>query len=302
MAAAASTAVVLLALAGCGSGHGSGSAAKASGAKPKAVAPARNAADVLSLVEKRTGSVHSAHIEKTVVFGTVLSEKVAADVDWAHGVRQSGTLDATSGSLARFATLLDNGEPLRIRALPTAMYMNVGAGASMFGGKHWIEYPYSSVDSLSGASDGTFQVTQGISPAQAVVAALASKDVRAVGKESVRGVPTTHYRGTVQVSQAAKELTRLTEKQAQSLRLSLSKVDATSETIDMWVSAANLPVKVVSVTDTRNGTLTSTAYYSDFGKAVTVQAPPAADTLDATALLKQAQKQAAAQKKSAATG
>ncbi|WP_037912324.1 hypothetical protein [Actinacidiphila yeochonensis] len=294
VAAAASTAVALLALAACGgSGHGSGSPAKASGAKPKAVVPARNAADVLSLVEKRTGSARTAHVESTIVLAASGSQKVTGDVDWTDGVRQNVTVAVTGGSMADYATLLNNGAPMRMRFLPDAYHLNAGAAAPVFGGKHWIKYTYADLDASVGESSGLAPALESFGPTPAVNAALAAKDVRAVGQETVRGVAATHYRGTVDATDLATTAAHLTAAQTRSVRESLTAAGASAEVIDLWISADRLPVKVVTAFDVKTARTTATTYYSAFGEQVTVEAPAASDVIHSSALARLGQQKAA---------
>ena len=54
----------------------------------------------------------------------------------------------------------------------------------------------------------------------------------------------------------------------------------TTETIDIWVNDDNLLVKKAEKGELATGSMSSTAYYSDYGVKVSVEEPAAGDTAD----------------------
>ena len=52
-----------------------------------------------------------------------------------------------------------------------------------------------------------------------------------------------------------------------------------TEKIDIWVNDDDLLVKKVEKAETKNGPFSQTAYYSDYGTKVSVEKPPASDTM-----------------------
>ena len=81
-------------------------------------------------------------------------------------------------------------------------------------------------------------------------------DVQTIGNETLRGVPTTHYRGTI---------------------------DAIDAPVDVWVDGDGRARKVTVATVDRRGIKVETEIeYYDFGVELDVTVPPARDVLDFT--------------------
>lgn len=118
---------------------------------------------------------------------------------------------------------------------------------------------------------------------------LASGDVKKVGKEDVRGVSATHYSGTVDVAALTAKNSELDADQLEQLKKQLSDAGITTETVDIWVDDNDLLVKKTERGEMKTGELNSTVYYSDYGTKVSVERPPADDTVDFAELLKQQQ-------------
>jgi hypothetical protein len=101
--------------------------------------------------------------------------------------------------------------------------------------------------------------------------------VHEVGEERVEGRRATHYSGTVEVGDVTDA----------GLRKQLEQAGVATETVDIWVDDRDLLVKKVEKGRTATGEYSQTAYYSDYGTEVAVEAPPARDTADFSELLRQ---------------
>jgi hypothetical protein len=177
---------------------------------------------------------------------------------------------------------------MQARYLSDAYYAKMGeAFAGQTGGKHWIKYAYDDLAKIAGGS-GAFlkDQMQNSSPNQSVKLLLASGDVKKVGDETVRGEKTTHYAGTVNVSDLAAKSSHLTASQLADLKKQFTQAGITTEDVDIWVNGKDLLVKAVSKGELSSGTMSSTTYYSDYGVKVAAVAPPAGDTTDFKDLLK----------------
>ena len=120
----------------------------------------------------------------------------------------------------------------------------------------------------------------------------ADGEVERVGEEQVRDTATTHYRFTVDVERAAGAVD---EEQAAFLRAELLDRGVTRLPAEVWLDDEGRlrrllyrlelaqPVLGGSATDT--GTVETTVEYFDFGVPVDVQAPPADEVTDFSALL-----------------
>ncbi|MGW1726967.1 hypothetical protein ACWCQK_29090 [Streptomyces sp. NPDC002306] len=263
-------AAALTAATGCTTASRDGSPGPAiSDGAPHRLDPRTAAA--LRAVRTATGTAGSARISSVTVMGAMLSTKTEGTLDWAGDSTGTLRITYTGGELAETMRRLGT-TTMEARLLPDAYYAEVGARfARQMGGRHWIRYDYDDLDALPGDS-GTYLKDQlrNTAPIPPVRLLLASGDVRAAGEETVDGVRTRHYSGTVDVS-------ALTDA---ALRGQLSGAGVTAETVDIWVDDRDLLVKKVEKARMSTGLMTQTAYYRDYGVRFSVQRPPAADTQD----------------------
>ncbi|MFH8973158.1 hypothetical protein [Streptomyces sp. NPDC017890] len=228
-----------------------------------AAAPADSAdasAQSLRSVQRATGRAGSARVESTTVMGRELSLDAAGALAWRDGLTGTLTITYTGGTTAETMRRLGT-TAMEARYLPDAYYARMGDEfADRAGGRHWIRYVYADLEDLDGdTGTGFAEQMRSTAPHHAAKLLLASDDVRRVGEETTRGRRTTHWSGTVD--------------------------GATGQTVDIWVDDRDLLVKKVERGRTETGELTQTAYYSDYGVAVSAERPPAGDTADFTELL-----------------
>ncbi|MFF8969779.1 hypothetical protein [Streptomyces sp. NPDC014995] len=229
----------------------------------------------LRAAERSTERAASAKVRSTTVMGTQLSLEADGALGWSGGLTGTLTITYTGGTSAEMMRALGI-TSMEARYLPDAYYARLSdALAEKAGGKHWIRYAY---DDLGGGAGASFaDQLRNTTPNQSVKLLLDCGDVRKVGEEKVGGQTTTHYSGTVEVSEVADAR----------LRKQLQQAGVTTETVDIWVDARNLLVKKVEKGRTAAGELTQTAYYSDYGVRVSAERPPAGDTEDFGKLLEQ---------------
>jgi hypothetical protein len=181
-----------------------------------------------------------------------------------------------------------------IRLVDKAMY--IGGNAQMakeLDGKSWMKFDLSALGANKelNAVGGAGQAQQ--NPAAESTFLTGAKDVKKVGSEKVDGVETTHYKGTVTLSDLRASLkgedkaTReLREKSIQQYeKLGLGKV-----MMDMWIDGKNHTKQFRMQGDTDKGPLDMTITFLDFNKPVTVMAPPAKDTVDLAEMMKELDK------------
>lgn len=106
--------------------------------------------------------------------------------------------------------------------------------------------------------------------------------LRPVGKETVNGVPATHYSVTIDLAKAAKQQPQLAE-----LIDALIKQGVKVEAEQLWVDSQQRPVRVTTTMRVPNpldkGKLMTTSQEADFidwGKPVTITVPPASQVSD----------------------
>ncbi|MFD4524750.1 hypothetical protein ACFWP7_12675 [Streptomyces sp. NPDC058470] len=231
----------------------------------------------LRTAEKATGKAGSARITSTTVMGDMLSMETDGTLGWSGASTGRLRLTYTGGQLAETMRKLGS-TSMEARLLPDAYYAKVGDGfAAQMNGKHWIKYAYDDLESLPGGS-GTYLKEQlaNTAPVPPVKLLLVSKDLHKVGEEEVRGERTTHYSGTVNVADI---------KGADALKEQLEQAGVTAETVDVWVNGDDLLVKKVEKGKLTSGSMSATAYYSEYGVRVSAQEPPASDTADFKELL-----------------
>ncbi|MFF5258937.1 hypothetical protein ACFY4C_08310 [Actinomadura viridis] len=165
------------------------------------------------------------------------------------------------------------------RLIGPTMYMNMPALAAANGGKPWSRISLNDVGGQAGGLDLGKMLDQAKqqSPAEQTRMFTASKDVREVGTETVGGVKTRHFTGTVTPQEALAKLDPENRKVMEGL---FQQIGGKAYNFDLWVGDDDLPRKVITTMDTSMGQVTSTAIYSDYGKPVNVVAPPEAEVGD----------------------
>ncbi|MFD6288140.1 hypothetical protein [Streptomyces sp. NPDC060205] len=266
-----------------GEGEGSAGDAKGTGG----AGTLADAIVALRSVEKSTDGADSAKVESTTTMGTMMSMKADGALGWADGLTGKLTITYTGGTMADQMRQLGT-TSMEARYLPDAYYAKMGDKfAEQSGGKHWIKYDYDDLAKLAGGSGAYMKdQMQNTTPNQSVKLLLASGDVEKVGEEKVRGEDTTHYSGTVDVADLAGRNSSLSASQLADLKSQLEQAGVTTETIDIWVNDQDLLVKKAEKGELATGSMSSTAYYSDYGVEVAAEEPAAGDTADFADLMR----------------
>jgi hypothetical protein len=152
------------------------------------------------------------------------------------------------------------------------VYVKVEALNKLLGAtKPWIKVSLADLDK-GGASEARqyLDQVQQFDLAAAVKMVTTSKDVSAVGTETVGGVETTHYSGTFPVEEALAQLPAEKREGVQS-RLA----EAKNAKFDLWADAEGLPRKITLNGDAEGGTFTVTMTFKGFNEPVEISAPPA---------------------------
>ncbi|GAA3121107.1 lipoprotein [Planomonospora alba] len=138
-------------------------------------------------------------------------------------------------------------------------------------GKPWTKVSTADLEAgeRAGAEEALAQARQFDLPGT-VKLLTASKDVKAVGTETVGGVETTHYSGTFPVAEAVQALA---PQERERLQKDLSQ--AKNVKFDLWADAQNLPRKVTLSGSEDGASFTMAAHLTGFNEPVTITAPPA---------------------------
>jgi hypothetical protein len=148
--------------------------------------------------------------------------------------------------------------------------------SQLVNGKPWLKVDVTKAAQQTGFNlDQVLNQVEKVNPAEQTKMFTASKDVRKVGEETIDGVKTTHYTGTVTLAEALKQFDATTQQKLQKV---YSENANEKLNFDLWTDGDQLPRKLVSkVASPKGENATVTILYRDYGKNVKVTAPPAAD-------------------------
>ncbi|MCT9084070.1 LppX_LprAFG lipoprotein [Streptomyces fulvoviolaceus] len=216
-------------------------------------------------------------------------------------VPEQGRIKATASmrteptvAMSMKMTALDQGADgtVEIRLVDKAMYMGGNAEmAKEMNGKTWLKFDMSTLgeDGL-GEGSGIDQADQ--NPATESTFLTGAEDVKKVGTETVDGVKTTHYSGTVTLDtlrDSFKDEDKATREKREKSVKQYEKLGIDKLAMDMWVDGDDHTKQFRMKGDATKGTLDMTITFLDYNKPVTITAPPAKDTTDLAEMMKEAQ-------------
>ncbi|MET8899009.1 DUF1396 domain-containing protein [Streptomyces sp. NPDC004538] len=192
-------------------------------------------------------------------------------------------------------TALDQGggQSAEIRLVDKAMYIGGGAEAAKeMDGKSWMKFDLSALgageelDQLGSASQADKN------PATESTFLTGAKDVEKVGTETVDGVETTHYKGTVTVAELEKTLAgedKATREKRQKSLEQYEKLGVDKLNMDLWIDGDDRTKQFRMRGQADKGPLDMTFTFLGFNEPVKVAAPPAKDTMDLAEMMKGSQ-------------
>lgn len=233
----------------------------------------------LTRATDRTEQLGSAEVKMTTDIGTGAPISMDGTYSWGDGFAYDVEMDTKA---AQMQTLTDD-PSIRVLFVDGAYYYDVDPQPSgPLAGKEWMKIDGSAVfgekgkSALSGAGGG--------SPTASMKGLKYAKDVEDLGKETVGGQSTTHYRAVIDQSQMGKFKDAFGDQD--SLMGSVTG-GVNSITMDIWVGSGDLPVRMTQ----EIGAMKVTMDFEKFGETAEVKAPPAAQTGDLTEQLKDMQQQ-----------
>jgi hypothetical protein len=193
-------------------------------------------------------------------------------------VLQSAELPSGSASEIKFLYLEEDGNPV--------MYMNFPPLASKLpGGKSWIRLDLEQTGKSLGVDFNQLMSQSSQNPAQTLDMLRANGQVDKVGPDTVNGVATTEYKGTIDLAKAAELHGGAVQQLVQRLIAQGAPSDIPFEA---WIGDDGLVRRVRMTQDIQTGGKSLSAVVtidmSDFGTDVSVSAPPADEVFDATGL------------------
>jgi hypothetical protein len=234
---------------------------------------AKKTEDITSLRYRMTGQVPEE--------GRVSGEAAMSMKPLAMSMKMTAEDQATDGQV-------------EIRLVDKAMYIGGGAQvAKEMDGKSWIKFDMSALGAdkqVNADQLGAGQADK--NPATESTFLTGSKDVKKVGTETVDGVKTTHYKGTVTLEEfrdSLKGKDKATREKREKSLDQYEKMGIDALTMDMWIDGDDHTKQFRMRGDADKGKLDMTITFLDFNKPVTVKAPPAKDTADLAQMMKEAQ-------------
>lgn len=187
----------------------------------------------------------------------------------------SGSVD----ELSRNGASVPGGAGAQAVLLDRVAYVRIPTMQALAGGKPWFKVDLGRLESGIGVDvDQILDVVEKVDPAVQTKMFTGSSDVRRVGSETIDGVKTTHYVGTVGISDALSQLDAQARAKAEKFLPEDGQNDTVKLAFDVWIDGDNLPRKVsTKVANAKDENSTLTVVYRDYGKPVNVTAPPPSD-------------------------
>ncbi|WP_189229169.1 LolA-like protein [Streptomyces flaveolus] len=180
-----------------------------------------------------------------------------------------------------------------IRLVDKALFLNGGAEAAKeMDGKSWIKFDLAAMgaDKELGELGSASQADK--NPAAESTFLTGAKDVEKVGTETVDGVETTHYKGTVTLDALEKSLAdedKATQDQRRKSLEQYEKMGVDKLTMDMWIDGDDQAKQFRMRGDADKGPLDMTVTFLGFNEPVKVTAPPAGETVDLAEMMQEGQ-------------
>lgn len=246
-------------VAGCGGGPHRAAAESPKAARSTGAGAADEAAaKAVVTMAARAEAMHSVHLKSVQRRG---ASTVTISGLTAWGADGSG-MDVTVVPAEFGLQGLNHHDHAEMRTVNGAEYIRIDPPATgPDKGKTWARWSLTAV-SDKGTADAMEEGMEH-SPVYRLEQMPTAGPVTLVGRETVDGQPTTHYRGTVPADPRI---------------VAARKVPPTQQ-VDVWVGDDGLPVRMVSDDKAQVTTLD----FTDFGGVVHIQEPPAAQTVDVSA-------------------
>jgi hypothetical protein len=239
-----------------------------------ALDPVANAADATA----QAGSAEVGIAATVTAAGQTIPLTGSGTVDMRnHSGRLSLSTTATKAGAMTFDEIL-NGTTFYIRMPQLANRLP--------GGKQWLKIDLQAFGKTKGIDFGKVMQSGNNNPADLLRFLKAAGNSRVVGREDIRGTPTTHYTASIDLAKAAD---RIGDKQtADSLKALYAQSGATTMPLDVWIDrVGRVRREHFSLSMSAGGSPASmdmTLEFIRFGVPVDATPPPGDQVLDAAAL------------------
>lgn len=260
-------------LTSCGSDDKAGSDSGNSGNSGNTGLVAANIADLNSAVAEKTED-SSAHMTLT---GTMAGEEVSGE----------GDMRFSTENFAMSMNLTTSDGDMTMLLVDKVIYIKMPAGQEIQPGKPWLKIDSEGTDPISKLMKTLFdQMAKNADPRAALEQFSQAGEITATEENvEVNGENTTHYTITVDVEKLVE--TQTDEALKQAMQEVIENGTMKDFPVELWVNEDGLPARFKLAMPTQNPTTGATENadmtvdYTDWGKEVVVEAPPADETLDA---------------------
>jgi hypothetical protein len=166
------------------------------------------------------------------------------------------------------------------RLVGNAQYVKMPPQLQRVVGKPWIKVDLAQAAEAAGLDLSQFtKQLENCDPAKQIRMLLAGGKLRVVGEETVDGVKTVHYAGTVPLDDYLDQVAPDARAKA---KANLDKAGVKEIATELWVDEQYQPRRA----ELTMGEVDTRITYTDYGKPVNVVVPPAAETMDLAELRK----------------
>jgi hypothetical protein len=252
---------------------------------PAAKKPAEASLTPVAAVRRAAAKAAEVKSLKYTMSGTVGSQG-------AMHANAAMTLDPVAMDMT-MTTAKTGSEQLTVRLVGGTMYIDAGkTAAAQMNGKRWLKLNLKDLSKSSGTKDPLTDLGQQVNqdPSSNLALLEQSGDIKKVGQETVDGVSTTHYAGTIDVADLSSgkfSAGAAGKERAEKTLAQFKQLGAQKLTMDLWVGPDDRTVKVRERASSKQGPIDLTVRFSDFNEKVTVTAPPASQTFDFGQMMKQ---------------
>ncbi|WP_030685502.1 hypothetical protein [Streptomyces sp. NRRL B-1347] len=207
-------------------------------------------------------------------------------------VRAEASMTAKPLAMRMKMTSLDQpGQKAEIRLVDGGLYLGSGKPTAETDGKSWMKFDAKAMEKQGAGEPGGSSMSSQAekNPAEEAAFLTGSKDVKKVGEETVDGVETTHYAGTVTLDELRADLKDEDPEKRKSRTKNIEKfADMGIEklSMDMWIDGDDRTKQFRTQGKGDKGKFDMTITFFDVNKPVRVTAPPKGQVMDLAEMMK----------------
>ena len=207
--------------------------------------------------------------------------KAAGETIPMTGEGVMSTRDEAAGRLSLTMTIAGERKTFDEIISKGAVYMGGEALSSQIpSGKKWMKIDLQKFLKTRGANPSQFDQGSG-NATKALEYLRGADDVKRIGSEQIRGIPTTHYHATIDFKKAAEKVENA---QLRALMENAMR-GTTSAPADIWIDHQNRLRRYRFAVPTANAQMDMTMDFVRYGVVVNTDAPPDNEVFDATSLI-----------------